>query len=139
MRIDALPAAAHDFLRGARLATIVRHGEPYPHAVPVWFDWTGSTIEFFSRPDRPKVNRLTDDPRVSVLVSAEVAEPVYWVRIDGDAEIDDEAGALVARLCDRYLEAGHPAHDALRADLMANAAECVRVTIRPRRFHHFVS
>ena len=139
MRIDDLPAAAHDFLRGARLATIVRHGDPYPHAVPVWFDWNGSAIEFFSRPDRPKVKRLVTDPRVSVLVSAEVAEPVYWVRIDGEAEIDDDAAELVARLCDRYLEAGEPAHDALRADLMANAGDCVRITIRPRRFHHFVS
>jgi nitroimidazol reductase NimA-like FMN-containing flavoprotein (pyridoxamine 5'-phosphate oxidase superfamily) len=139
MRIDELPTIALEFLRGARLATIVRHGQPYPLAVPVWFDWDGSSIQIFSRPDRPKVERLSADPRVSVLVSAEVAEPVYWVRIDGDAEIDDNADELVSRLCDRYLESGHPAHDALRADLVANAADCVRITIHPRRFHHFVS
>ncbi len=139
MRIDELPPSGHEFLRGARLATVVRHGDPYPQAVPVWFDWNGSSIEIFSRPDRPKVAQLEADPRVSVLVSAEVAEPVYWVRIDGEAEIDDDADALVNRLCDRYLELGTPAHDALRADLLANAGTCVRITIRPRQFHHFVS
>ena len=139
MRIDDLPAAAHAFLQHPRLAAIIRHGDPYPHAVPVWFEWNGSTIEFFSRPDRPKVASLVADPRVSVLVSAEVAEPVYWVRIEGDARIDDNAGELVARMCDRYLKAGKPAHDSLRADLLANAEDCVRVTIRPQHFHHFVS
>ena len=126
MRIDDLPAAAHAFLRHPRLATIIRHGDPYPHAVPVWFEWNGSTIEFFSRPDRPKVARLMADPRV-------------WVRIEGDARIDDDAGELGARMCSRYLEPGNPAHDALRADLLANAEDCVRVTIRPQHVHHFVS
>lgn len=139
MRIEVLPAAAHEFLAGTRLATIVRPGEPFPHAVPVWFDWTGESIEFFSRPDRPKVRALRADPRISVVVSAEVAEPVYWVRIDGEAEVTADASALVERLCDRYLEAGDDSHDALRADLLANAAACVKVTVRPTRFHHFVS
>lgn len=139
MRIDELPDAARAFLQHPRLATISRHGDPYPHAVPVWFEWNGSTIEFFSRRDRPKVASLVADPRVSALVSAEVAEPVYWVRIEGDARIDDDAGELVARTCDRYLEPGNPAHDALRADLLANAAACVRVTIHPQHFYHFVS
>ena len=110
MRIERLPPSAHEFLRGTRLAVIAETGELAPHAVPVWFDWDGETIEFFTRPNRPKVLRLQAAPKIAVLVSAEVAEPVYWVRIEGVATLHDDATDLVERLCDRYLDLADPAH-----------------------------
>lgn len=137
MRIDALTPQADEFLRGTRLATIVEHGDAFPHAVPLWFRWTGDHVEFFTRPQRPKVARLRSDPRISVLVSAEVAEPVYWVRIDGRAELDDDADALVVELCDRYLTPGRPDHDALRHDLISMSGDAIRVRVHPERFFHF--
>jgi len=137
MRLDSLTPEADAFLRGTRLATIVTHREPYPHAVPVWFDWTGQALEFYTRPDRPKVARLTSDPRVSALVSAEVDEPVYWVRVEGEATISDDAADLVERLCDRYLDLTDPGGAAFKAEMLAMADTCKRVTIRPDRLWHF--
>ena len=137
MRIDRLPSSAHEFLRGTRLAVIVEAGEPLPHAVPVWYDWDGEAIEFFTRPKRPKVERLRAMPTIAVLVSAEVAEPVYWVRIEGVATLHDDAAELVERLCGRYLDLADPAHRALDADIRAHRHEAIRVRVEPERFFHF--
>ena len=119
MRIERLPPSAHEFLRGTRLAVIAETATPAPHAVPVWFDWDGEAIEFFTRPNRPKVARLQAAPEITVLVSAEVAEPVYWVRIEGVATLHDDAAELVERLCGRYLDLADPAHRQLDADIRA--------------------
>ncbi len=137
MRIDELPASTDAFLRGLRLATIAHAHDPYVNAVPVWFEWTGEAIEFFTQPNRPKVERLRRDPRLSVLVSAEVAEPVYWVRIEGQAELHDDASELVERLTDRYLAAQSGDVSALREGLLASADHAVRVRVVPERLWHF--
>ncbi|MEM9465317.1 MAG: pyridoxamine 5'-phosphate oxidase family protein [Actinomycetota bacterium] len=137
MRIDELPPDAADFLGGLRLATIAHPHEPFVNAVPVWFEWTGEAIEFFTQPGRPKVDRLRRDPRLSVLVSAEVAEPVYWVRVEGRAELHDDAEALVHRLTDRYLAAQGGEVDGMRDRLLASAPEAIRVRVVPERLWHF--
>ena len=59
MRIERLPPSAREFLRGTRLAVIAETAAPAPHAVPVWFDWDGEAIEFFTRPNRPKAVSYT--------------------------------------------------------------------------------
>lgn len=137
MRIERLPPSAHEFLRGTRLAVIAETAEPAPHAVPLWFDWDGQAIEFFTRPTRPKVARLQAAPEIAVLVSAEVAEPVYWVRIEGVATLHDDAAELVERLCGRYLNLADPAHRRLDADIRAMRHEAIRVRVEPERFFHF--
>ena len=137
MRIERLPPFAHEFLRGTRLAVIAETGVAAPHAVPVWFDWDGEAIEFFTRPDRPKVARLRAAPEITVLVSAEVAEPVYWVRIEGVATLHDGAAALVERLCDRYLDLADPAHRQLDTDIRGMRHQAIRVRVEPERFFHF--
>ena len=116
---------------------IAETAEPAPHAVPVWFDWDGEAIEFFTRPNRPKVARLQAAPEITVLVSAEVAEPVYWVRIEGVATLYDDAAELVERLCDRYLDLADPAHRQLDADIRTMRDEAIRVRVEPERFFHF--
>lgn len=137
MRLPELTPAADTFLRGTRLAVIVEAGEPVPNAVPVWFDWDGTAIEFFTRPNRPKVARLRAHPDIGVLVSAEVAEPVYWVRIEGRAELSDDASALVEKLCDRYLDRDDPVQRALGDDIVSMREEAIRVRVVPDRLFHF--
>ncbi|MEM9202933.1 MAG: pyridoxamine 5'-phosphate oxidase family protein [Actinomycetota bacterium] len=137
MRLDELPASADAFLRGLRLATIVQPHEPFPNAVPVWFTWTGDAIEFFTQPNRPKVGRLRRDPRVSVLISAEAAEPVYWVRIDGHAELHDDATDLVAELTERYLAVQPGDVSDMRERLLTAAPDAVRVRVVPEQLWHF--
>lgn len=137
MRIERLPPFAHEFLRGTRLAVIAETGEAAPHAVPVWFDWDGEAIEFFTRPDRPKVARLQDAPEITVLVSAEVAEPVYWVRIEGVATLHDDAAELVERLCERYLDLADPSHRQLDTNIRGMRRQAIRVRVEPERFFHF--
>lgn len=137
MRMPEMTPAADEFLRGTRLAVIVEAGDPVPHAVPVWYRWDGEAIEFFTRRTRPKVERLRAQPAVAVLVSAEVAEPVYWVRIEGTAELSDDAAELVHELCDRYLDSADAGHRALGDELRAMADEAVRVRVVPERIFHF--
>lgn len=137
MRLPEMTPAADEFLRGTRLAVIVEAGEPVPHAVPVWYGWDGEAIEFFTRATRPKVERLRANPAVAVLVSAEVAEPVYWVRVEGQAELSDDAADLVHELCERYLDPDDPSHRALGDELRAMAHEAVRVRVVPERIFHF--
>ena len=137
MRLPEMTPAADEFLRGTRLAVIVEAGEPVPHAVPVWYGWDGEAIEFFTRATRPKVERLRANPAVAVLVSAEVAEPVYWLRVEGEAELSDDAADLVHELCDRYLDPADPGHRALGDDLRSMADQAVRVRVVPDRLFHF--
>ena len=67
-------------------------------------------------------------------MSAEVAEPVYWVRIEGVATLHDDAAELVERLCGRYLDLADPAHRQLDADIRAMRHETIRVRVEPERF-----
>jgi general stress protein 26 len=53
----------------------------------------------------PKVKRLKNDPRVSLVVINAVDEPETWVALDGEAQIHedgDEALALAERMAPRY-------------------------------------
>lgn len=117
---------------------IAHHHDPYVNVVPVWFEWTGDAIEFFTQPSRPKVERLRHDPRLSVLVSAEVSEPVYWVRVEGRAELHGDAAELVERLTDRYLARQSTDVSVLREQLLDSASDAIRVRVVPDRIWHFV-
>ena len=73
-----------------------------------WFDWTGEVIEFFTHPSRPKVRRLRAQPKASMLLSAEVSEPIFWAAIGGRAEMSDDAADLVEKLAARYCNLTKP-------------------------------
>lgn len=137
MHLNYMPTASHEFLRQTRLGTLVHAGEPWPNAVPVWYEWTGTEIVFFSRGGRPKNQRLADDPKASFLVTAEVAEPVYWVVIEGTATVDDDAADLAERLCDKYCDLETDSGRDLKADIMGARHEAVRIRISADRVRHF--
>jgi len=81
--------------------------------VPVWFDWDGGSVRFFSGSDAPKVRRIRERPRIAVLVTNDVDEAPAWVRFEGDAEIDAAADArhlAVEVLAPRYWDLDDPAY-----------------------------
>jgi len=137
MQLHEVPQAVHDFLTQTRIGTFVHGGEPWPNAVPVWYEWTGTEIALFSRGGRPKIQHLREDPLASLLVSAEVAEDPRWVVVEGTATVDDDAADLAERLCDRYCDQDTAAGRALRADIMNVRADAVRIRISAERVRHF--
>ena len=74
-----------------------------PIAVPVWFDWDGTTVRIFCDAASGKMTRIERDPRASLLVANSVGEPEMWVAFDGRATIAREgAFELSERLAQRY-------------------------------------
>ena len=108
-----------------------------PDGVPVWFDWDGETLRFFSGAGAPKIERLTADPRMAMLVCNDVDESPAWVRFEGRAVIDMDADAkalAVEVLAPRYWDLDDPRYRAIVdqwADAPADAFVVVR--LRPER------
>ena len=82
------------FLDATRQGILLTIGDGgAPDGVPVWFDWDGETLRFFSGAGAPKIERLTADPRMAMLVCNDVDESPAWVRFEGRAVIDMDADA----------------------------------------------
>ena len=83
------------------------------HGVPVWFDWDGEFVRFFSGADAPKMRRLARDPRLSMLISNDIDEPPMWVCFEGEAEVapDEDARHLATEvLAPRYWDLTTPGY-----------------------------
>ena len=104
MKVITLDDASRDAFVNERrlgiLCTLRRTGGPF--AVPIWYRWTGTEVELFSERDAPKVDRVTADPRVTLLVANNPDESARWVSFEGDATIDDDGFGAAARLLERY-------------------------------------
>ena len=107
--------------------------------VPVWFDWDGEEVRFFTSRGSPKLSRIRRDPRISLLVPNDIDEPPSWVRFDGRAEIDHEADAqhlAVEELAPRYWDLDDPSHaEVVDRWREAPAEAFVVVRLRPDRIH----
>ena len=91
------------------LSTLAEDGAPL--AIPIWFEWDGQRILMFTGETSPKMRRLRNDARATLLVAAEVGEKEEWVAIDGQVAIHaDGAIALAARLAERYWDLNDPEH-----------------------------
>lgn len=79
--------------RTGKLAVVKRDGSPM--VVPIWFvvDDAGCIV-FNTGRDTTKGRALLRDPRVSICVDEE-APPYAFVRVDGVAEISDDAQAML--------------------------------------------
>ncbi len=89
------------------LSTLRRDGSPI--AIPVWFDWDGSSVRMFTTAGSPKLRRLADDARASVLVTNHVDEKEKWVAFDGTVTVSDEGGLeLAEKLARRYWDLNDP-------------------------------
>ncbi|MBE1576641.1 pyridoxamine 5'-phosphate oxidase family protein [Amycolatopsis roodepoortensis] len=104
---------------------------------PVWFEADGDgTIQLFTPRDSPKVRRLKDDPRASIIVAAPVGERERWVSVSGGATVEpDGAHELAARLGARYWDLDDPAHAGELAGIQT--LDLVRLVIRPEKVSRY--
>ncbi|MGK4592326.1 pyridoxamine 5'-phosphate oxidase family protein [Amycolatopsis sp. w19] len=100
---------------------------------PVWFEATADgAIELFTPRESPKVRRLADDPRASIIVAAPVGERERWISVSGPATVEpDGAHDLAARLAERYWDLEDPAHAGELAGIQT--LDLVRLVIRPEK------
>lgn len=121
------------FLERTRQAVLLTTGaDGRADGVPVWFDWDGEVVRFFSASGAPKVERIAADPRISLLVANHVDEPPAWIRFEGRAEIDTVADAkafAVEVLAPRYWDLQVPEYAAV-VQQWADAPDDTFVTIR---------
>tara|TARA_B100000676_G_scaffold303307_1_gene353650 strand:- start:577 stop:1011 length:435 start_codon:yes stop_codon:yes gene_type:complete len=103
------------FLAEPRLAMLIYNGaRPGPTGVPVWFDWDGEVVRMFADRGTPKMDHLTNDPNVSVLVTNHIGEREGWVAFDGAVSIGEfdpgEWVQLIERMGSRYWDMNNEAH-----------------------------
>lgn len=102
-----------------------------PQPRPLWFEAADDgTIQLFTDPGAPKVRRLRQDPRASIVVASPVGEREHWVSVAGPVTMEsDGAHALLERLAARYWDLDDPAR---AADLTTmRELDWVRVVVHP--------
>ncbi|UMP05624.1 pyridoxamine 5'-phosphate oxidase family protein [Amycolatopsis sp. EV170708-02-1] len=104
---------------------------------PVWFEATDDgTVQLFTPRESPKVRRLGDDPRASIIVAAPVGERERWVSVSGGVTVEpDGAHELAARLGERYWDLEDPAHAGELAGIQT--LDLVRLVIRPEKVSRY--
>ena len=71
------------------VTTLRKDGSPC--TVPLWYDWDGTAVRFFSGVTSAKLKRLQNDPRITLTVSSEMDEDLYkWVSFEGRATVSQE-------------------------------------------------
>ena len=127
------PDRMDEFLSRTRQAVLLStRNDGTADGVPIWFDWDGHVLRFFSSASAPKVARIRDDPRIAVLVVNDIDEPPAWVRFEGTAAIDTETDAkafAVEVLAPRYWDLSVPAYAEV-VDQWANAPEDALTVVR---------
>ena len=115
------------------LSTLAEDGAPV--AIPIWFEWDGQRVLMFTEATSPKIRRLRNDPRATLLVAAEVGEQEEWVAIDGQVTIhSDGVMELAERLVKRYWgHSNNPEHAALLQLWRDKASALRRLEIIPSR------
>jgi hypothetical protein len=111
--------------------TVAPRGDRWPAPRPVWFELTGDgLLQMFSLPESPKVERLREQPRASVVVAAPPGEPEHWVAVEGRVTLHDDGGAdLAARLAGRYWDTVDPALRKLLEEWRTGGV--VRIVLHP--------
>ncbi len=74
----------------AWLVTVSPAGQPQPS--PVWFEWDGSSILLYSKPDTPKLRNIAANPRVSLHLDGD-GDGGDIVIVSGTAAQSDDAPA----------------------------------------------
>jgi len=112
------------------LTTVSADGQP--QSTPIWFEWDGSTILFYSQPNMPKLRNIAVNPKVALhLVGDPDAEDV--ITIEGVAAVDPGAPPADARPV--YLEKYRSAIDGYGWTPVSMAADySVAVRVTPTRF-----
>jgi len=119
------------------LTTLTSDGSP--RTVPVWFDWDGHMVRIFTSKDSPKVKRMRQDPRVTLLVSNELSEKEAWVAFDGTVEIrpDDAMGIFLDKLASKYWDLSNPKQKATLDSWKANLAQFYMIELVPTQIRSY--
>lgn len=124
-------------IRYGILTTLTSTGSP--RSVPIWYDWDGEAVRIFTSVASPKVERIKQDPRISVLVANERDEPESWVAFDGQATTKLHGGIELAQtLTDRYWDMSNPQHQAILASWQAEADGFCVIELVPDRIRSYV-
>jgi general stress protein 26 len=117
--------------------TVAPRGDRWPSPRPVWFELAANgDLEMFSLPSSPKVDRIRENPRASVVVSAPTGEPEHWVAVEGTITLhDDGAAELATRLADRYYDMSDPDRQKLVAEW--RSAGLVRMVLHPAKVNRY--
>ncbi len=117
--------------------TVAPRGARWPAPRPVWFEVTADgDLQMFSLPDAPKLDRLRENPRASVVVAAPSGEPEHWVSVEGTVTLHDQGGVeLTARLGDRYWAETGPDQRQLLDEWRATGV--VRIVLHPEKVNRF--
>ena len=111
------------------VTTLRKDGSPC--TVPLWYDWDGTAVRFFSEVTSAKLKRLQNDPRITLTVSSEMDEDLYkWVSFKGRATVSQEgARDLAIALARSYSDQtpDDPGGQQLMATSEAMPEEYVRV------------
>ena len=121
------------FLQETRIGTLITlYADGGPTAVPVWYEWDGSSVRLFTSRDSEKVQRITADPRVAFSVVEPVGVPEAWVAVEGIAAVEEHGGMeLAGRLAQRYYSPEKAAQAIAR--WQQDADRWVVIAIEPRR------
>ncbi|MBL7258621.1 pyridoxamine 5'-phosphate oxidase family protein [Paractinoplanes lichenicola] len=118
--------------------TVAPRGERWPAPRPVWFEQAADgTLHLFSDPGAPKVARLREQPRASVVVAAPVGEPEHWVSVEGTVTLHDDGIELATRLADRYYDMSDPGHRQLLEEWQASGM--TRIVLHPEKVNRFAA
>ncbi|MBU1228186.1 MAG: TIGR03618 family F420-dependent PPOX class oxidoreductase [Actinobacteria bacterium] len=98
------------FLAEPRLGTLItRRRDGTPVGVPVWFEWTGTSVEMFASRTSAKVRRVRKNPAASLVVANHIGEYEAWVSFEGAVTVSDQGGIELAnRLASRYWDLSDP-------------------------------
>ncbi|MDA1330473.1 MAG: pyridoxamine 5'-phosphate oxidase family protein [Chloroflexi bacterium] len=98
------------FLAETRYACLTTQGsDGTPYTVPVWFEWDGTVVRFFTSISSPKIRRIRQNPRISLLMVNHLSEREAWVTFTGKATIHTAGGiALAERLAAKYWDLSDP-------------------------------
>ncbi|TQS46101.1 pyridoxamine 5'-phosphate oxidase family protein [Cryptosporangium phraense] len=117
--------------------TVAPKADRWPAPRPVWFEVTdGGDLQMFSVQGAPKLARLREQPRASVVVASPTGEPERWVAAEGPVTLHDDGGLeLATRLAGRY----YGPLDADQQKLLDDWRETgvVRIVLRPEKVSRF--
>lgn len=118
------------------MITVAPAGGRWPAPRPVWFELTeADEIQLFSFASTPRVARVRETPRASIVVTAPVGEPEQWVSIEGAVAVHDDGAFDLADRLARLYYAGEPEKLAVLDEW--RDADLVRLMITPERVQRY--
>lgn len=98
------PEELKDFLNSKALIDLVSISpDGYPHVMPIWFEWDGTSFRMSTLAGSKKVRNLEKNPKAAFSIATPDL-PYKAVVGRGNAELsEDTDGALIKRLCYRYV------------------------------------